>query len=55
MSQVATISFTTHSRHLNYGAVLHGWAFQQVLKRMGCESVVIDYLPRSLKIGRAHV
>ena len=52
MSQVATISFTTHSRHLNYGAVLHGWAFQQVLKRMGCESVVIDYLPRSLKNHR---
>lgn len=45
---VATISFTTHSRHLNYGALLHGWAFQQVLKGMGCESVVIDYIPMSL-------
>ena len=45
---VATISYTTHSRHLNYGAVLHGWAFQQVLKRLGCESVVVDYLPRAL-------
>ena len=48
MPRVATISYTTHSRHLNYGAVLHGWAFQQVLKRMGCESVVIDYVPKSL-------
>lgn len=48
MPHVATISFTTHSRHLNYGAVLHGWAFQQVLKRMGCESVIIDYIPMSL-------
>ena len=48
MPQVATISFTTHSRHLNYGAMLHGWAFQQVLKRMGCESVIIDYIPMSL-------
>lgn len=47
-ARVATISFTTHSRHLNYGAVLHGWAFQQVLKRMGCESVIIDYIPMSL-------
>ena len=48
MPGVATISFTTHSRHLNYGAVLHGWAFQQVLKRMGCDSAVIDYIPMSL-------
>ncbi len=48
MPRVATISFTTHSRHLNYGAVLHGWAFQQVLKRMGCDSAVIDYIPMSL-------
>ena len=49
MPRVATISYTTHSKHLNYGAVLHGWAFQHVLKRMGCESVVIDYLPRDLE------
>lgn len=49
MPNVAVVSYITHSRHLNYGATLHGWAFQQALKRMGCESVVIDYLPRSLK------
>ena len=49
MPQVATISYTTHSKHFNYGAVLHGWAFQQVLKRMGCDPVVIDYLPRGLE------
>ena len=47
--RVATISYTTHSKHFNYGAVLHGWAFQQVLARMGCGSVVIDYLPRGLE------
>ena len=52
MPNVAVVSYITHSRHLNYGATLHGWAFQQVLKRMGCESVVIDYLPRSLKNHR---
>ena len=46
---VATISFTTHSKHFNYGAVLHGWAFQRVLARMECDSVVIDYVPRSLE------
>ena len=46
---VATISYTTHSKHFNYGAVLHGWAFQQVLTRMGCDSLVIDYLPRGLE------
>lgn len=47
--RVAVISYTTHSKHLNYGAALHGWAFQRVLARMGCESVFIDYLPRDLK------
>lgn len=46
---VATISFTTRSKHFNYGAVLHGWAFQQVLARRECGSVVIDYLPRRLE------
>lgn len=46
---VATISYTTHSRHLNYGATLHGWAFQQILLRMGCSPVVIAYLARTLE------
>lgn len=45
---VATISYTTRSRHLNYGATLHGWAFQQILIRLGCRPVVIDYLARTL-------
>lgn len=49
MPQVATISFTTHSKHFNYGAVLHGWAFRKVLARMGCDSVVIDYIPSGLE------
>ena len=47
--RVATISYTTHSKHFNYGAMLHGWAFQRVLAGMGCASVVIDYVPRSLE------
>ncbi len=45
----AIISFATHSKHLNYGAVLHGWAFQNVLGRMGCDSVAIDYVPRGME------
>ncbi len=44
-AKVAFISYVTHSSHLNYGATLHGYAFQTVLTKMGCESVVIDYLP----------
>ena len=47
-ARVAFISYVTHSRHLNYGATLHGWAFQQILSRMGCDSVAIDYVPKSL-------
>ena len=47
-ARVAAISFTTYSKHLNYGAVLHGWAFQRVLASMGCPSTVIDYVPRNL-------
>ncbi len=46
---VATISYTTRSKHLNYGAVLHGWAFQRVLANMGCGSVVIDYIPAGME------
>ena len=47
--KIALISFTTCSKHLNYGAVLHGYALQRYLARMGAESVVIDYVPRQLE------
>jgi len=44
---VGIISINLHTRRLNYGAVLHTWAFQQLMLRRGdvdgCE--VIDYLP----------
>lgn len=46
--RIATISFTTYSKHMNYGAVLHGWAFQRVLESFGRQSTVIDYIPRNL-------
>lgn len=48
-ARVAAISFTTYSKHLNYGAVLHGWAFQRVLESMGCPSATIDYVARGLE------
>ena len=37
--KIALISFTTCSKHLNYGAVLHGYALQRYLARMGAEPV----------------
>lgn len=44
--KVAFLSFVTHSSHLNYGATLHGYAFQKVLDRLGCSNVAINYYPR---------
>ena len=34
---------------MNYGAALHSWAFQQYLKKNGCDSVVINYFPAGFK------
>lgn len=48
-SSVAIISYTTHSKHFNYGAVLHGYAFQRYLAEHGCDVTVIDYIPRELE------
>lgn len=46
---IGLVSYNIHSNHMNYGAVLHTYAFQQYLKKKGKQSVVIDYLPRSLE------
>lgn len=46
---VATISFTTHSDHMNYGAILHTWAFHRYLLSRGVAAVAIDYIPRQLE------
>lgn len=45
--RVATLSLNINTHDLNYGALLHGWATQQVLRRMEgvTETTVIDYLP----------
>ena len=46
---IGIISFITNSSHLNYGATLHGYAFQQVLHRKGVDSVIIDYFPKAVE------
>ena len=47
--KVALISYTTHSKHFNYGAALHGYAFQRYLSERGCDATVVDYVPRELE------
>ncbi|WP_281514297.1 polysaccharide pyruvyl transferase family protein [Phocaeicola sartorii] len=46
---VGIVSYNIHSNHLNYGTVLHSYAFQQYLKRHGVESVILDFVPPSLE------
>lgn len=46
---IGIISYNIHSVHMNYGAALHSWAFQQYLNRLGRDSVVINYFPASFK------
>lgn len=43
MKRVAIISYNTHSMHMNYGAALHSFAFQQYLMQQGQNSTIIDY------------
>lgn len=45
---VGIISYGTYSDHMNYGACLHAYAFQKVLKDLGQDSVIIDYKSKSL-------
>ena len=47
--KVALISYTTHSKHFNYGAALHGYAFQRYLAERGCDVAVVDYIPKELE------
>lgn len=50
MKAVGIISYITYSSHLNYGATLHGYAFQRVLKeKFGVDSKIINYIPRLLE------
>ena len=51
--RVGIISINLHTRRLNYGAVLHTWAFQRLMLRRGdvdaCE--IVDYLPDGRQEG----
>ena len=50
---IAIISYNINSKHLNYGAALHSYAFQKYLEKMGCKSVIVNYTP--LKIENYHI
>lgn len=50
---IAIISYNINSKHLNYGAALHSYAFQKILEKMGRRSVIINYTP--LKIENYHI
>lgn len=49
---VALISYNVHSDHMNYGAALHSYAFQQYLLKFGIKSIIVDYYPQILE-GRS--
>lgn len=49
-NHIGVISFITHNSHLNYGATLHGWAFQHYLKsRYDVNTLIIRYIPKALQ------
>ncbi len=43
--KIAIISINKYSIHMNYGAALHSYAFQQVLDDMGYDNEIVDYKP----------
>jgi hypothetical protein len=47
---IGTLSLNINTDDLNYGAILHSWAFQQFLMRMDNveNTEVIDYIPKNL-------
>lgn len=47
--RVAIISINKYSKHLNYGAALHSYAFQQTLDLLGVDNLIIDYLPKFME------
>lgn len=46
MPKVAIVSYNFYTQHLNYGAAIHNFAFQEYLRRKGVESIVLDYFPK---------
>ena len=49
--KVGTLSLNINTDDLNYGAMLHSWAFQQVLKQQECvqSTEIIDYTTKILE------
>ena len=46
---IGIVSYNCHSDHMNYGAVLHSYAFQQYLLTKDVHSVILDYLPMTIE------
>lgn len=46
---VGIISYNIHSSYMNYGAALHSFAFQVYLRRLGVNSVVVDYYLQNME------
>lgn len=49
--KIGTLSLNINTNDLNYGAVLHSWAFQRVLKKQFnmVHTEIIDYVPNHFK------
>lgn len=46
---IAIVSYNITSKHMNYGAALHSYAFQQILNRYDQKSIIIDYVPLQME------
>lgn len=49
--KIGTLSLNINTNDLNYGALLHSWAFQQILKKEFkiLDTEIIDYVPNHFK------
>lgn len=52
--KIGIISINKYSKHLNYGAGLHTYAFQQYLDKFHLDNTIIDYTPRFMKHYNMH-
>lgn len=49
MKSVGIVSYNIHCNFTNYGSALQSWALCQVVERLGCHPVLLDYCPECLK------
>jgi len=49
VTNIGIISINRYSKHLNYGAALHTFAFQRFLDQHSIENTIIDFMPRFMK------